>query len=207
LKVIPGGFYNTSLGRLNMRDTIKAMLIDSSGCLRSDSAKSVLDSVTFSANISFTNANTGTYYLYIFHRNHVFISAKFEQNIIRGSTVNYDFTNDSTKAYGNNMIRVSSAPLLYGMIPGDANQDGFVDGLDQTIWLAQNGLDGYRSADFNGDYFVDGLDQTVWLFFNGQSYFVPCELSFENPVEHKQKINEIKNKQIDDILTPRQNNR
>jgi hypothetical protein len=105
------------------------------------------------------------------------------------------------------MIKVSSSPVRWGMIPGDANQDGFVDGLDQTVWLSQNGLDGYLSADFNGDSFVDGLDQTLWLFYNGQSYFVPCELSFENPVEHKQKTNGIKNKQMDEILSPKQNKR
>jgi len=207
LTVIPGGFYNTGTGRLNMRDTIKAMLIDSTGCVMLDSARGVIDSVTFSTSISFANVNTGKYYLYIFHRNHIFISARYEQNIVRGSTVSYNFTTDSAKAYGFMMIKVSTSPVRWGMIPGDANRDGFIDGLDQTIWLSQNGLDGYLSADFNGDQFVDGLDQTIWLLYNGQSYFVPCELTFEKPVDHTRRVKEIHNKQIEDIYSPKQNKR
>jgi hypothetical protein len=72
------------------------------------------------------------------------------------------------------MIKVSNSPVRWGMIPGDANQDEFVDGLDQTVWILTNGLDGYLPADFNGDSFVDGLDQTVWILFNGNSSFTPC---------------------------------
>ena len=80
------------------------------------------------------------------------------------------------------------------MMPGDANQDQFVDGLDQTIWLAQNGFDGFLSADFNGDRFVDGLDQTLWLLYNGNSSFLPCNITLD-PValeeimkKHAQKL-------------------
>jgi hypothetical protein len=50
----------------------------------------------------------------------------------------------------------------------DANQDGYMDGLDQTMWEAQNGANGYSSEIFNGDSYVDG--QTVWLIYNGKSY-------------------------------------
>ena len=76
------------------------------------------------------------------------------------------------------MIQVSASPLRFGLIPGDANRDQFVDGLDQTIWIGQNGLDGYRAADFNGDSFVDGLDQTLWITHNGASSFLPCAIGF-----------------------------
>jgi hypothetical protein len=102
------------------------------------------------------------------------IASRFEQTIIRGSTVSYDFTSDSTKAYGFNMIKVSASPVRWGMIPGDANQDEFVDAIDQFIWVAQNGLDGYLSADFNGDSFVDAIDQAIWVSYNGLSSFLPC---------------------------------
>lgn len=59
----------------------------------------------------------------------------------------------------------------------DANQDGSVDGLDQTIWLVQNGQIGYFSADFNGDTYVDGQDQTIWMVYNGNSLSLPCYFS------------------------------
>ena len=179
LTVIPGGFYNTGNGRLNMKDTIRVYLVDSASCLRVDSAKSTVDSVTFGANISFSNANTGNYYMLVYHRNHLAVATRYKAAITRGSTVNYDFTTDSTKAFGFNMVKVSNSPVRWAMIPGDANRDGFVDAIDQTIWIAQNGLDGYLSADFNGDLFVDAIDQAIWIIYNGTSSFLPCGFSLE----------------------------
>ena len=185
LTVIPGGFYNTSTGRLNMRDTVNVYLVDSVTCLRVDSTKGVLDSVNFSTSISFTNANTGNYYLMVYHRNHLAVATRYRTSVTRGSAVSYNFTTDSAKAFGFNMVKVSASPVRWGIIPGDANRDGFVDGLDQTIWTAQNGFDGYLSADFNGDQFVDGLDQTLWFLFNGNGSFLPCGF-FLDPVTDKQ---------------------
>lgn len=174
LTVIPGGFYNTGTGRLNMKDTIRVYLVDSVTCQRVDSTRGVVDSVNFQASISFSNANTGNYYMLVYHRNHLAVATRFRAAVTRGSSVNYDFTTDSAKAFGFNMVKVSTSPVRWGMIPGDANRDGFVDGLDQTIWIGQNGFDGYLSADFNGDSFVDGLDQTIWILYNGNGSFLPC---------------------------------
>lgn len=174
LTVIPGGFYNTGTGRLNMKDTLRVYLVDSVTCLKVDSNKVVVDSATFSAPLSFTNAPTGNYYILVYHRNHLGVASRFKQAVTRGSAVSYDFTNDSSKAFGFNMVKVSNSPVRWGMIPGDANRDGFVDALDQIIWIAQNGLDGYLSADFNGDTFVDALDQLIWIAYNGLSSFLPC---------------------------------
>jgi len=181
LTVIPGGFYNTGTGRLNMRDSIRVYLVDSATCVRVDSTRGVVDSVNFQASISFSNANTGNYYMLVYHRNHLAVATRFRAAVTRGSSVNYDFTTDSAKAFGFNMVKVSTSPVRWGMIPGDANRDGFVDGLDQTIWIGQNGFDGYLSADFNGDSFVDGLDQTIWILYNGNGSFLPCGF-FTNPV-------------------------
>ncbi len=188
LTVIPGGFYNTGNGRLNMRDTIRVYLVDSTTCLKVDSAKGVLDSVNFTTNISFSNANSGNYYMIVYHRNHIAAATRFKTTVTRGSSVGYDFTTDSTKAYGFNMIKVSNSPVRWALIPGDANRDGFVDGLDQTIWIGQNGLDGYLSADFNGDSFIDGLDQTLWVIYNGNSSFLPCGFTLD-PVTQQIIVN------------------
>jgi hypothetical protein len=188
LKVIPGGFYNTGTGKLNMRDTVRVYLVDSASCLRLDSNKIVVDSVTFTANLSFTNAPTGNYYLFVYHRNHLPIASRFRQTVTRGSSVSYDFTTDSAKAFGFNMMKLAAG--IWGMIPGDANRDEFIDGLDQTVWILQNGLDGYFAADFNGDSFVDGLDQTLWAIFNGNSSYLPCSFLFPEQIEIKAKTRE-----------------
>lgn len=188
LTVIPGGFYDVGSGRLNMKDTIRVFLVDSVSCLRVDSAKGVIDSVTYSMPISFSNAATGSYYMMVYHRNHLAIASRYSQGIVRGSTVNYDFTTDSTKTFGFNVIKVSTSPVRWAMIPGDGNRDGFVDATDQLVWINLNGLDGYLDADFNGDSFVDATDQLIWITYNGTSVFLPCGFIMD-----PQTLNPVKN--------------
>jgi hypothetical protein len=188
LTVIPGGFYNTGTGRLNMKDTIRVYLVDSVTCQKVDSAIGVIDSLNYSMQLSFMNAETGNYYMLVYHRNHLAVASRYRQNVVRGSTVGYDFTTDSTKAFGFNMVKVSTSPVRWAMISGDANKDGFVDGLDQTLWSGQNGFDGYLSGDFNGDSFVDGLDQTIWIIYNGNGSFLPCGF-FLDPVSSRIQLN------------------
>lgn len=50
--------------------------------------------------------------------------------------------------------------------PGDANEDGKVDGLDYVAWLTYYDKDvttGHKQGDFNGNGKVDGLDYVIWL--------------------------------------------
>jgi len=54
--------------------------------------------------------------------------------------------------------------------PGDANEDGIVNGADFSIWLQNYGrvtptpvTNGHRSGDFNGDGIVNGADFSIWL--------------------------------------------
>ena len=68
------------------------------------------------------------------------------------------------------MKQVGSVFVLYG---GDANQDGYVDPTDYTIYRNQFGLSGYRNADFNGDGFVDGYDTPIIYNNFGKSYARP----------------------------------
>lgn len=52
-------------------------------------------------------------------------------------------------------------------IPGDANGDGKVDGIDFVAWLShynQTTTNGPSWGDYNRDGKVDGIDYTVWLF-------------------------------------------
>jgi hypothetical protein len=51
-------------------------------------------------------------------------------------------------------------------VPGDANTDGNVDGLDYIIWLNHYNTqtnNGPSYGDFNSNGFVDGLDYVIWL--------------------------------------------
>ena len=51
-------------------------------------------------------------------------------------------------------------------VPGDANNDTQVDGLDYVIWLNHYNTspsNGISDGDFNGSGNVDGLDYVMWL--------------------------------------------
>ncbi|OGM12064.1 hypothetical protein A2Z22_03140 [Candidatus Woesebacteria bacterium RBG_16_34_12] len=52
------------------------------------------------------------------------------------------------------------------LIPGDANSDETVDGIDYVIWLNHyntNTGNGSTDGDFNTDGTVDGIDYVIWL--------------------------------------------
>ena len=174
LSMIEAGFYNSMTNRLNMKDTVRAYL-------RSpvipfsiiDSAKTVIDSVTFSGSFIFSNAASGSYYITVKHRNSIETWSKNGgELIIRGDTASYNFTNDITKAYGNNMGQVSISPNRFGVYSGDVNQDGFIDLLDENIVFndASSFVTGYKSSDVNGDNVTDLAD--ISITFNNASNFV-----------------------------------
>lgn len=50
-------------------------------------------------------------------------------------------------------------------VPGDANEDGVVDGLDYVTWLNNYGntRNGTAFGDFDNSGFVDGIDYVIWL--------------------------------------------
>ncbi|MEZ6068859.1 MAG: hypothetical protein R3C10_01035 [Pirellulales bacterium] len=54
--------------------------------------------------------------------------------------------------------------ILDAPLPGDANLDGTVDGLDYLVWASNFGLGdvGFTQGDFNNDHVVDGLDYIIW---------------------------------------------
>jgi hypothetical protein len=203
LTIIPGGFFNSSTSQLNMRDTLRILLVDTiSGGHRRDSCKVIVDSVAFTCQAKFDNAPSGNYYIYIYHRNHLPISTASIQVLSRTAPTAYNFTDAANKTYGSNVIQVSTSPARWGMIPGDANQDEYVDAFDQFIWIAQNGLDGYLSADFNGDTYVDAFDQFIWIAYNGNSSFLPVIFpgpTQTSPIRNSQGVKKavIDNRQID----------
>lgn len=62
-------------------------------------------------------------------------------------------------------ILLFKTPTL-SAIPGDANNDGKVDGLDYVIWLNnynQLTSNGSSKGDFDNNGKVDGLDYVIWL--------------------------------------------
>jgi len=167
LKVYLEGFYN---GTTQVKDSMKVYLANpTSPFALKDSSNAFLDSLG-NCQLSFAKATNGGYYIVIKHRNHLETWTANPQVFSTGNVTTYNFTDLITKAYGSNMKPVGSAFVLVG---GDANQDGFVNPTDYTLFKAQFGLSGYKSADFNGDGFIDGYD-TPYIYNNfGRSYARP----------------------------------
>ena len=72
----------------------------------------------------------------------------------------YDFTSDSSQAYGNNLARKGTKWCIFS---GDSVRDGVIDGGDLSIVSneASAYLAGYRQGDVTGDRIVDASDLMV----------------------------------------------
>jgi hypothetical protein len=164
IKIIPQGYYDQG-DFLHAKDTIKAYLANGNSPYNLiDSVSALLDSLTFSSIAGFSNAPSGNYYLVVKHRSCIETWSAGTLSFTKGYTVAYDFTNAQTKAYGSNLVQVSTSPVRWAIYSGDVNQDGFVDPLDLAIvdqasfdYLAGRGL----ASDINGDGFVDPLDLAI----------------------------------------------
>ncbi len=135
--------------------------------------------------ITFPGLAPDAYFIRIGHRNHLAISTKY--TVLLTNTINnLDFTNNTIKLLGvvelNNgtnpitynsippLFQVSSNPLAFSLIGGDANYDGSIDGTDSAIWELTNGsFDDYNmNADYNMDGSTDAIDSALWEINNGK---------------------------------------
>jgi hypothetical protein len=156
------GFYDQINNRLNIRDTFTVLIRNNfSPFLIRDSAKAVIDSISFSGLFNFGNIPTGTYYIVVKSRNSIETWSKSGGSLLKtDSTVSYDFISAVSNAYGNNMIQRGSKYFFYS---GDVNRDGIVDAFDLSS--VENSADltlkGYVNTDVNGDYIVDAADLSI----------------------------------------------
>lgn len=162
LKAAIQGFYDNNVNSMRIKDTSRVYLRSYvSPYPLIDSSKTVIDSLNFSGLCFFNNAPTGTYYIVVKHRNGIETWSKNNgENLVKGQLINYDFTNDSSKAYGSNQIKKGSLYCLYN---GDTDQDGIIDASDVSMIDndALNGTSGYVVTDLTGDNYVDSDDQSV----------------------------------------------
>ncbi len=162
IKLLIEGFYNTGTGRMNKKDTVRAYLRNTTTPFAIvDSAKSTVDSVTFTGNFLFAKAGTGTYYIQLKHRNSIETWSKTGGQLYTlASVMTYDFTTAAAQAFGSNQILRGTKYCIYG---GDISQDGTVDASDvsETDNAAYNSLSGYVVTDVTGDNFVDAEDVSL----------------------------------------------
>ncbi|MEP7145766.1 MAG: glycoside hydrolase family 9 protein [bacterium] len=174
IKLVIQGFYNYDLNKMNMKDTVRAYLRNNFPPYSIvDSSKAFIDSVSFTGYFSFTNTPSGTYYISVKHRNSIETWSKSGGTpFISGTLFNFDFTSDSSQAFGNNLIRVKDSPLTYAIYNGDENQSGAID-LNDIINIYNDGVNfisGYVRSDITGDNFTNLSD--LIISFNNSNKFV-----------------------------------
>lgn len=128
-----------------------------------DQQKVIIDS-TGQAIVEFDSLRIGKlFYIVIRHRNSIETWSKFPQ-VFNSGFIEYDFTNDSTKAYGNNLTLKSGKWCIYS---GDVNQDGIIDSIDLNLVFSDNvnGVTGYVVTDLNGDGYVE-IGDLIIVYLN-----------------------------------------
>ncbi|MGE5399961.1 MAG: beta strand repeat-containing protein [Ignavibacteriales bacterium] len=117
----------------------------------------------------------GDYFIVIRHRNHLSLMSAAAITV-GASTANYDFTLSQAQAFG--VSPMAALDGYFGMIAGDANQDGTIDATDlNNFWIPQNGTPydySGKTSDFNIDGTIDATDlNDYWLNNNGKATQVP----------------------------------
>lgn len=119
--------------------------------------KTVIQNGIAPVTMEFLNVeNTKSYYIVVRYANGLETWSAQPQYFVNGY-LNYDFTSDSVKAYGNNMIKINGK---WCIISGDINQDGKINAIDRGIcWNDRGTADVY--SDVNHDGIVNELDRAI----------------------------------------------
>ncbi len=162
------GFYNPS-GNTMIPDSMNVNLRSNvSPYSVIDSDKKVLNG-SGAGVFAFSNVFTiSPFYIQLIHRNGLETWSKNTQTFAFNS-LNYNFTTDSAKSYGNNMKKAGSRWVIF---EGDVDKSGLIDLTDVTMTYnaAFNFQNGYVPTDVNGDGTVDMGD--IVIAFNNSDAFV-----------------------------------
>ena len=109
---------------------------------------------------TFHNANPGSYYVSVTHRNSVETWYYQPVALVYSNNVSVDMMTIQSRAFGSNQIQIDNSPVRFGIYSGDVNQDGTVDLTDGSLIDndAINFASGYLPTDLNGDGIIDVAD-------------------------------------------------
>lgn len=159
LTVLLEGFYDPNINSM-IRDTVRVYLRNATNPFAIvDSSKDLLSPAGLASFIFNNAANGVNYYLQIKHRNALETWSKTTVSFT-SNHLNYNFTTNANKAFGDNMVLSGSKYVIY---EGDVNHDGSVDLNDNAIIEndAFNFESGYIVTDVNGDGIADLNDQAI----------------------------------------------
>ncbi len=197
VKLALQGFYDTGNNRLALGDTVTAYLAGfGSPHSFTDTAKTVIDSLDFTANFEFKNSTpSASYYIVIRHKSSIEVWSGVTVPFLNDKALFYDFTTAASTAYGNNLILVGPKYCIYS---GDINQDGTLDLNDAIPILSDyDNLDYHADYDLNSDGTIDLNDAIFVLsgYDNLIGVVVPAKMllnkSVMKPEEKKSIIERI----------------
>lgn len=163
LSALLEGFYNNATNKLK-EDTVKIEVHNFNSPYNPvDTAKVRLDSLGTGV-LKFTKIDdVSEYYFVLRHRNHIETWSYNYPQKFDDCDKQYNFMENISKAFGDNMKQVDAAPLCYAVYGGDVNQDGCVDLTDNQLIDndSYNYALGYLNTDLNGDNSVDLSDAAI----------------------------------------------
>lgn len=161
IKLLIEGLFN---GNVMVSDTVKIELrFYAQPYNLLDSAVVLIDCLG-SAAAEFNNIKLNeNFYIVIKHRNSIETWSRLPQ-VFNTGVISYDFTIDSSQAYGNNMVYKNDKWCIYS---GDVNQDGAIDSTDLMLVFYENvsGSTGYIQSDLNGDMFCE-IEDLIIVYLN-----------------------------------------
>lgn len=113
------------------------------------------------------------FYVVVTARNHLGVMSN-QTVSVQGGAIAYDFTTGQNKAYTTGAAPMAELePGVFGLVSGDANGDGTINGLDAMYWYNNSGATDYNTADLNLDSQIDNTDRDIWKSKNGLSVQYP----------------------------------
>ncbi len=153
---------------LELRSDLTTQVARRAAFIKNDGSLVDLDGVSL---VDFASVPGGSYYLVIYHRNHLQIMTANPVELSSSPTL-YDLTTSSTRAYGTDPMK-NLGGGVFGMYSGDTNNSGIVTAADKSSINLYNLSTGYYNADTNFSGIVTAADKTNINSNNLKQEFVP----------------------------------
>ena len=171
---IPANVTDWILVELRTGTSASTKLATRAGFLKNNGVITDLNGIDL---LSFVGLSAGNYYIVIRHRNHMPVMSAGPAPVSSSSAL-YDFSIGAGQVYGgaNGYKNIDPVLLKWGMVAGDASNDGRVFNSDYTdFWVPAFGtINVYNRADFKMDGNVFNSDYTdYWVLNFGKVNLLP----------------------------------
>ncbi len=112
-----------------------------------------------STGVLFRNVSAGSYYIAVYHRNHIAVVSSVPYN--SSSSIPYDFTASADAAMGTEQLKMMGDK--FALFAGDFSVNGTNDDTDYNSWKDNAaGVNTYDDRDGDGNGVVNVLDFNLW---------------------------------------------